>query len=307
MTEKSTQRDSFWRRLCQGVRRFTHRNDWTGFVGTDWDEEVMTLPVTDRFHAKQGRSTGRLILTQNDDRLVVYLKRHYRLPWWKGILATLWPGQGWSPALQEQKHLEWAREQGLPVPHVVAAGEKIGPWGKFESFLAVEELTDMLPLHEAIPLAHSQLDGKTFAQWKRELITEMVRLVRTLHDHRWFHRDLYLCHFYVTRQDTERIPNWRDRVHLIDFHRLAHHRHLWRLWQSKDIAQLLYSSDVTGVTWRDRWRFWKLYLGEQEKHHKRGWLSWMIRWRWGNYRNHNEKRRRRELEKAANASLQNSS
>ena len=64
--------------------------------------------------------------------------------------------------MQEYRHLEWAREQGVPVPAAVAAGEFIGPWGRLSSFLAVEELTDMLPLHQAIPLAASQLQADVF-------------------------------------------------------------------------------------------------------------------------------------------------
>src|SRR5207302_6975329 len=97
-------------------------------------------------------------------------------PWGQGLLPALWPESGWSPALQEWQHLEWAKAQGVPVPAAVAAGEYIGPWGRFQSFLAVEELTDMLPLHEAIPAAARRLAPTLFQIWKRTLITEMARL-----------------------------------------------------------------------------------------------------------------------------------
>ena len=69
---------------------------------------------------------------------------------------------------------------GLPVPRVVAAGEFLGPWGKLQSFLAIEELTDMLPLHEAIPLAARQLEPATFHAWKAGLTRELARLARIL-------------------------------------------------------------------------------------------------------------------------------
>src|SRR5687768_15725972 len=94
-------RDSFWRRLLRGARRVQARPDWEQLSGRDWPDRVMALAVNDRFHAKQGRSTGRLILQQPGSRLAVYLKRHYRLPWWRGLLAALWPGRGWSPAVEE--------------------------------------------------------------------------------------------------------------------------------------------------------------------------------------------------------------
>src|SRR5262245_54867842 len=118
-------KESLWQRFFHGVRRLCQRPDWERFVGRDWAEQIMSADVTDRFHAKQGRSTGRLVLYDRNRRLAVYLKRHYRLPWWRGLLACIWPNAGWSPALQEWRHLQWARAQGMPVPAAVAAGEYI--------------------------------------------------------------------------------------------------------------------------------------------------------------------------------------
>jgi hypothetical protein len=218
--------DTLWLRLCRGARRLRQRPDWGQLLGADWPERVMALDVTDRFHAKQGRSTGRLVLASDGRRLAVYLKRHYQLPRWRGLLAALWPERGWSPALEEMRHLEWAQAEGLPVPAVVAAGEYLGPWGRLQSFLAVEELAGMLPLHEAIPAAARNLDAADFCRWKATLIAEMARLTRALHARWHFHKDLYLCHFYIPEADTRHLPDWRGRVHLIDLHRLARHR--WR-------------------------------------------------------------------------------
>jgi heptose I phosphotransferase len=284
--------ESLWQRLTRGVRRLRERPDWRRYAGADWPDRIMSVAVTDRFHAKQGRSTGRWILETEAGRLAVYLKRHYRLPWWQGLLAALWPGRGWSPALQEWDHLEWARAAGLPVPPAVAAAEYIGPWGRLQSFLAVEELTGMLPLHEAIPAAAAQLEPATFLRWKCSLVAEMARLTRAMHDRRWFHKDLYLCHFYIAREHTQELPEvWRDRVHLIDLHRLARHPWTRRLWQVKDLAQLLYSSDVAGVTARDRLRFWRAYLGAERRRIGGRWLGFWVRYKWQRYRRHNEKRK----------------
>jgi heptose I phosphotransferase len=284
--------ETLWRRLVRGVRRLRQRADWAELLGPDWADRIMDVTVTDRFHAKQGRSTGRWILHAGERRLAVYLKRHYRLPWWRGLLATVWPGAGWSPALEESQHLDWARGQGLPVPAVVAAGEYIGPWGRLRSFLAVEELTDMLPLHEAVPAAAARLAPDAFRAWKRGLIAEVARLTRALHDRRRFHKDLYLCHFYVPGPDTAGpVADWRGRVYLIDLHRLAHHPWTWRRWQAKDLGQLLFSSDVAGVTALDRLLFWRLYLGEAWRTRRGRWLRWLVRAKGERYRRHNAKRK----------------
>jgi heptose I phosphotransferase len=252
----------------------------------------MAAAVTDRFHAKQGRSTGRWVLERDGRRLSIYLKRHYRLPWWRGLLAAVWPGSGWSPALEEWHHLAWARAEGLPVPGAVAAGEYIGPWGRLQSFLAVEELAGMLPLHEAVPLAARTLDAGTFRRWKRGLVAEMARLTRALHDRRRFHKDLYLCHFYIPAEDTARVPGWRGRVHLIDLHRLQHHPWTWRIWQAKDLAQLLYSTErVEGIGVRDRLRFWRLYLGRGARAPHA--LRWCVLFKWRLYLRHNLRKKGR--------------
>jgi heptose I phosphotransferase len=280
---------SLWQRLVSGQQRVRQRADWSAWAGADWANRIMDIDVTDSFHAKQGRSTGRWVLHAQDRQLAVYLKRHYRLPRWHGLMATLWPGRGWSPGIQEADHLEWAKCQGLPVPAVVAAGESIGPWGKLQSFLAVEELTDMLPLHQAIPAAAQQLEGNALACWKRHLVIEMARLTRELHLRRCFHKDLYLCHFYLPRADLRAAPA-PGRLHLIDLHRLAHHALTWRLWQVKDLAELAYSSEVAGVTARDRLRFWRAYLGN-DRRLAAWWLRRAVLMKWQRYRRHNAKRK----------------
>jgi heptose I phosphotransferase len=285
---------TFWQRLVRGVHRIHQRPDWPALVGTDWPERIMAMPVTDRFHAKQGRTTGRWVIDAERGRPAVYLKRHYRLPRWRGLLATLCPGRGWSPALEEWHHLGTARALGLPVPERVAAAEYIGPWGRLQSLLAIADLTGMLPLHEAVPAAAERLPPRVFAPWKRGLIQELARLVRALHDQFFFHKDLYLCHFYIpSGHVTGASTGWRGTVHVIDFHRLARHRRMAWLWQAKDLAQLLYSSDVRGVSIRDRWRFWRCYWGPRLGTRREKWLRPLVLFKWRGYQRHNARKKLR--------------
>jgi heptose I phosphotransferase len=257
----------------------------------------MDVAVTDRFHAKQGRSTGRWVLYadgQDARRLSVYLKRHYHLPWWNCLLAAVWPGGGRSPAFQEWEHLEWARRIGVPVPKAVAAAEYVGPWGRLRSVLAVEELHDMLPLQEAVPLAASAHSPADFRRWKRGLIAEMARLTRLLHDRCRFHKDLYLCHFYIARTDAAIAePAWRGRVFLIDLHRLGRHPWTWLWWRMKDLAQLLYSTEVVGIDPRDRLYFWQMYRGPGPRRQADRWLVRLVLFKWRRYRRHNARQKAR--------------
>jgi heptose I phosphotransferase len=278
----------WWQRLVRGACQLFARSDWSQFAGDDWPEHIMQAKITDDFHAKQGRTTARWALSAGDNQLVVYLKRHYQLPRHHGLLAALWRGN-WSPAMQEFHNLLWAKSKGLPVPNVVAAGEFLGPWGKLQSFLAIEELSNMIPLHEAIPLAAKRLDSKTFQTWKAGLVRELARLTRFLHDHQFFHKDLYLCHFFIDRADINGVASWTNRVFMIDFHRLARHTLTRPFWLTKDLGQLLFSSDVEGVNGRDRLRFWRAYTGSRRDSFLNRWLGRIIQMRGRRYREHNAK------------------
>jgi heptose I phosphotransferase len=283
-------RDSLGERLTAGVWREDCQPDWSDFVPPDWRDTIWHADVRDRYHAKQGRSTARWALRAGGRRLTVYLKRHYHAAWWQGWAAALWPGRGWSAAWREADRLRWAADHGFPVPRVVAVGERVGPWGRLQSFLAVEELAGMVGLHEAVPAAAARLSPPAFHRWKRGLAAALARRVARLHGLRRFHKDLYLCHFFIPERLTHYIPaGWSDDLFLIDLHRLGHHPWSGHWWQLKDLAQLLYSSAVTGVTARDRLRFWRLYAGPGRR---RGWGPWLRRGvllRWRNYRRHNDR------------------
>ncbi|MBN9120404.1 MAG: lipopolysaccharide kinase [Planctomycetes bacterium] len=284
---------SLWARLRRGVRLLRKQADWDRFAGAGWAERIMAEPLTDREHKKQGRSIGRKVFVDGRDTLSVYLKRHFELSRLAGLLATLFPGRASSPGLQEWVRLVWAKEDGFSVPRPVAAGQFVGPWGKLQSFLAVEELHGMLPLHEAVPRAFRALDARSFARWKRGLTAELARLARELHRRKVFHKDLYFCHFYIPESFTRAAPaDWTNNVWMIDLHRLARGGTVtapW--WQVKDLAQLLFSSDVEGVTDRDRARFWALYRrGWPDGRRPGKWLVPLVKWKWRLYRRHNERK-----------------
>ena len=114
-------------------------------------------------------------------------------------------------------------------------------------------------------------------------------MARLLHDRNFFHKDFYLCHFFIARDDLYSIPEWRNRVFLIDFHRMARHSLTRASWLTKDLGQLLYSSEIEGIDARDRLRFWHAYRGASRRSWASRWLRGIVQFRGRRYREHNEK------------------
>ena len=194
---------SLWQRWARGVSWTWINERYRGAPARGPRRDVMTLESRDRFHAKQGRSTARVVFHAGIDgpdrrrRLSVYLKRHFRLPWPARLAALVDPAGRHSPAAAEWAHLERGRALGIDVPEVVAAGERIGPRAGLTSFLMVAELTGCEAVHEVLPSWPTDSIARAFAVLKRRVIAEMARITATLHAARVFHKDLYLCHFFL--------------------------------------------------------------------------------------------------------------
>ena len=277
---------SLWQRWSRGVSWTWINERYRAHLPDDLGAHVMTLESRDRFHAKQGRSTARVVLVRADRPLAVYLKRHFRLPWPARLAALVDPNGKHSPAAAEWAHLERARALGIDVPEVVAAGEHIGPWAQLQSFVMIAELSGCDAVNELLPRLAAQLDSRAFEALKRQIIDEMARITVTLHAARAFHKDLYLCHFFLDHEGLN-VPAFR--LSLIDLHRLEEHK-LWPdWWRWKDLGQLLFSTyGVDGITDRDRWRFWRIYRGRVGIR-RPGWHARMVRLRAARYLEHNRK------------------
>ncbi|MFT3879781.1 MAG: lipopolysaccharide kinase InaA family protein [Gemmatales bacterium] len=271
-------------RFTQGQWQTQTTPAWSSVVGDDFVKTIMDWEITDDFHSKQGRSTGRLVM--NDGDLIVYLKRHWQLPLLNRVLACIFPLGRWTPAVEEWQNLQAAQEQGIKVPEPLAVGQRIGPGLQLQSFLVIRELTGMLPLHQAIPLAYSILPSSTFSSWKRQLLSEVTAIARRLHSMSYYHKDLYLCHYYVEKpQQTDHSPG---PLTLIDLHRFARHRLLGWRWQIKDIAQLLFSTyGVAGLDDRDREFILEAYRGTETRTARDQWFESSVRYKAQRYARHN--------------------
>ena len=257
---------------------------WVDAVQDISPETVMNWPVSSDYHTKQGRSTGRICL--GNGKLNIYLKRHWQLPWRHRLGSRVHRNGIWTPAAVEWRNLRWATQAGFRVPEPLALGEQHGPGLQLRSFLAIRELTGMLALHQAIPLAYSLMPESGFVHWKHQLLMQVVETARRLHRHRRYHKDLYLCHFYVNRPGSKTTSP--GPLFLIDLHRLSHHRWgKWR-WQVKDLAQLYFSTwGVTGLYEEDRLALMQHYLGASGLSATQHWLYRAVVFKALRYARHN--------------------
>ena len=259
---------SLWLRLVKGVRWTFIDDRYRDALPPDLAENAMGIESRDRYHAKQGRATARVHFHGEHTgpgagkSVSVYLKRHFALPWPARLAALVNPAGAHTPGSAEWRHLERARSLGVPVPEVVAAGERIGPWGKLQSFLMVAELTGCGALNEVMEDLRNRYDPQDFTSLKKRIVVEMARITASLHRARMFHKDLYLCHFFIDLDRLDRDP-LDVRLILIDLHRLEEHKFWPDRWRWKDLGQLLFSTHgVPGIGVRDCLRFWKHYRRE---------------------------------------------
>lgn len=282
-------------RLFRGVRWTWINERYRAILPANLAENAMAIESRDRYHAKQGRATARVVFHPEPVAgsavprpLSVYLKRHFSPTWSARLAALIHPRGGYTPGAAEQRHLERARSLGIPVPEVVAAGERIGPWGTLQSFLMVADLTGCRALNEVMEELRVRFDPRTFTAMKRRIVLEMARISSDLHRARMFHKDLYLCHFFLDLDRLERNP-LDVRLVLIDLHRLKEHKFWPDRWRWKDLGQLLFSTyGVPGVGPRDRLRFWKFYRqGVALRSPRR--QARMVEYKAGRYHAHNQR------------------
>ncbi|RPJ62092.1 MAG: hypothetical protein EHM23_04495 [Acidobacteria bacterium] len=233
--------------------------------------EVLSPAITEllkgRTPAEVRRKPGRFIIRTSlpdgaGGERPVFLKVYSCEGWWNRLKSSITGRLGKTPPAQaERRNLQWAAAQGIPVPRVVQATELPQCDYARASVLITEELSGMNTLHALIPRAAETLGPAAFRQWKQELAAETARLTRLLHRSDRFHKDLYLSHFFLTDDALADGLPIHGRLYLLDFLRLRRHRWNRRRWQVKDLAELLYSSDLPGVETRDLLRFMHAYLG----------------------------------------------
>jgi len=146
---------SFWTRLRRGWRRIRQRADWATFAGPGWPDRIMQVAVTDRFHAKQGRSSGRWQLPAADGsgkKLVVYggfLDRNR---------AALAPNDRAEGAVYDPVTGDWRRLPESPLSGQAIAlawdGAEVVAWDYELESAAFNPATEGWTALASVPLEH---------------------------------------------------------------------------------------------------------------------------------------------------------
>lgn len=228
-------------------------------------DRVAALEPVDEHVEKQGRSTARCRLGSES----LYLKKYPSLRWWERRLLPL----SAFPGPRELANYRRTAALGIRVPEVLLAGAcRRHPCA---SFFATRELAGYRPLHVFVP------ERRLPTPARHALALRLAEMVRRLHAARLYHRDLYFCHFFA--RETDGGPE----LVLIDLGRLM--RSPRPRWRVKDLAQLLFSSFVPGVSRTDRMRFFHAYLGVKKLDPKARRLAAVVAAKAEGYRRHNER------------------
>jgi tRNA A-37 threonylcarbamoyl transferase component Bud32 len=100
-----------------------------------------------------------------------------------------------SKARREFSAYDQLRRLGIPTPSPVAWGELRDGLGRLHrSFIAITFVPDALTLDEFL----AQRAGREHAAARESALRQLARMVRRIHDARFFHNDLYARNILVT-------------------------------------------------------------------------------------------------------------
>lgn len=191
---------------------------------------------------------SRVCFRLGDNGPMVYLKRYHRTPKIRQIVNWFEQRRRRCTSVYDGHRTEELDAVGVAVPKTIAYGYE---WdGLFEkrSFIMIHEICDAHSLEETPALLRDF--SPVAARRRKDFIREVADFVRRFHDTGCRHRDLYLCHLFLDRN---------DKLAMIDLHRSFKPLLLGERFRTKDLAQLYYSSPKSCITRTDRLRFYLAY------------------------------------------------
>ena len=247
-----------------------HGRIWATREGRELLEANQLGTIDDVFAMSNGASLTKPGLDAHRDRIrlelkrpeggqcVCYLKRYRRPPIGLQLSQLIAHRRLGGPARAESDFIRRLGHIGIATMRGIAMGLQMRGALQEQSFFLTEEV----PGESLEKLAQRCMTDPSAippARDRHEIIRQLALVARRLHEHDYFHRDLYLCHVFMRRGDDGRIA-----LRLIDLARMIERPLMRERWVTKDLAALDYSSPHPLVTRADRLRFLYYYCREDD-------------------------------------------
>jgi tRNA A-37 threonylcarbamoyl transferase component Bud32 len=157
-------------------------------------------------------------------------------------------------AMTEVHAIQKLSEIGIASTPLVAYGQRDCNPATMQSFVLTEDLGDIVSLEEML------MDSQSYpmlADAKQSMLQAIAHMASKLHNAGLCHRDFYLCHFVLSRENA---LNHHFDLHLIDLHRMLQNQSPKGRAVMKDIAGLYFSMLQNGLSVQDLSVFKQYYL-----------------------------------------------
>ncbi|WP_235272736.1 lipopolysaccharide core heptose(I) kinase RfaP [Methylotenera versatilis] len=184
-----------------------------------------------------------------------FIKQHFGVGWaeiFKNLIAFKKPILG---AMTEVHAIQKLNAIGIPTTPLVAYGQQGCNPATMQSFVMTEDLGEIVTLEDICADWPSYSDG-----FKQALMQAMAELASKLHGAGLCHRDFYLCHFVLKKQDLDFKNSNIKNLHLIDLHRMLQGQSSSGNAVMKDIAGLYFSALQCGLSTKELDVFKQHYL-----------------------------------------------
>ena len=186
-----------------------------------------------------------------------FIKQHFGIGWkevFKNLSQLKLPVVG---AKTEYNAIKFLHSLDIDTMDIVGFSQHgINP-ASIKSFLITKELDNAISLEDYCVNWTSQ--PPAFAE-KQLLLGKVTAIVKKMHENGMNHRDLYICHFLMRKNNKEADED--SRLFLIDLHKAQLRQRVPERWLIKDLSALYFSAMHIGLTKRDFFRFIKYYRGQ---------------------------------------------
>ena len=203
------------------------------------------------FRDVPGRKTIQVVLGEKS----YFIKQHFGVGWaeiFKNLIAFKKPILG---AMTEVNAIQKLNSIGIPTTPLVAYGQHGCNPATLQSFVMTEDLGEIITLEDMC--ADWQHYSESF---KQALMQAIGELAGKLHGAGLCHRDFYLCHFVLKKQDFNSEATSVKNLHLIDLHRMLQGQPSNSKAVMKDIAGLYFSAMQNGLSTKELEIFKQYYL-----------------------------------------------